>query len=155
MKKAANPAITHYEVTYCTCVDYPERRGPSFPVVHKGHRSVANIRFSTQGAATRYYEGILQGASDFSSEYVCWVEVVRWYTSGPARYVRKRVDRPRPARWVFDHNPAPTNAKGWSCNDGSPCAFCEVCAQDLVDKPTCEHVDQAAMNAWLALGEVR
>lgn len=146
-------AVSHYEVEYCNCVDHPERRDSSFSPVPAGFRRAHSERFSTQGAAVRYFEGLLRGESDFSSEYICWAAVYRCYAHRSGKCIRRRVDRERPARWVYDHEPAPKNVKGWSCVDGSPAAYCAVCEADLAEDGPCEHVDPEALANWLALGK--
>lgn len=144
---------TYFEVEYCVHVDHPERRDASF-ARRDEHRQANRQRFKTQGAAVTYYNEILKGQWDFGSEYMCWVQVYHVRPGKPARCVRKRVDRERPERWVYDHNPAPEGTSAWSCTDGSPAIYCQTCKKWMDDGVACDHVDQKALDNWLALGSV-
>jgi len=140
-----------YEVEFCTHVDHPEKRDASF-VRRDVHKQVNRDRFQSQGAAVGYFNQIVNGQWDFSSEYVCWVQVYHVRPHKRARCVRKRVDRERPERWVYDHNPAPEGTSAWSLNDGNPAVYCKTCNKWMDDGVACEHVKQEELEAWLALG---
>lgn len=141
----------YFEVEYCIFVDHPERRDSTF-MRRDVHRTVSHERFKTQGAAVRFQQGLLAGESDFSSEFICWVQVYHHRPNKRARCVRKRVDRERPGRWVYDLTPSPEGTSGWSLTDGTPFLLCETCRLTLHEGFPCKHVDQDELDAWLALG---
>ena len=144
------PNVEYFEVEYCVDVDHPERRGPGLS--KEKRRQASRERFKTQGAAVGYYKGILAGECDYSSEYMAWVQVFHVRPGKRARCVRKRVDRKRAGRWVYDLNPAPEGTKGWSLTDGTPFIYCVTCKLTLDEGFPCKHVDQDELEAWLALG---
>ena len=144
--------MSHYVVECCINVDHPEYRDASFQRRDK-HRVVNRFEYRSQRAAVAEFNAILDGGSDFASEYVCWVEVFYVRPGKRARTVRRRVDRERPARWVYDYNPSPEGTKGWSLTDGTPYLHCEQCGLWLDDGFPCKHVDQAELESWMALGE--
>lgn len=82
-----------YRVLYTIVVDRPWLRGPSFvcgtPV---GKRYAESDRYPSQGAAIRGMQRILDGQSDFPSEYVANVEIIS-YDGFKKRTIRKRIER--------------------------------------------------------------
>lgn len=144
--------MSHYEVQYCVHVDHPELRDESFSRRDE-HKSASSQRFETQGAAVCFFNEIVAGNWDYGSEYMCWVQVHEVRPGKAPRCVRKRVDRERSARWVYDHNPAPEGTSAWSLTDGTPAIYCKRCKLWLADGVSCKHIDQEELEAWLALGE--
>jgi len=142
---------TYYEVEFCTYVDHPERRDKSY-MRRDVHRTVSRERFATNREAVGFFNEIQEGHWDFSSEYVSWAQVYYHRPNKKARCVRKRVDRERPRRWVYDLTPSPEGTKGWSLTDGTPFLLCESCKLTLHEGFPCKHVDQDELEAWLALG---
>lgn len=143
--------MSYFEVEFCTHVDHPERRDASF-VRRDEHRQADRWRYETQGAAVGVFDEMVKGQWDCVSEYICWVQVYHVRQGQRARCVRKRVDRERPARWAYDLTPCPEGTRGWSLNDGTPFIYCETCKLTLDEGFPCKHVDQAELEAWLAVG---
>jgi hypothetical protein len=150
-----NNTIKGYRVSYTIIVDHPERRGPTYPEVAPLTRIHTSETFATQGAAVRYFEGMLAGESDFSSEYVSKVGVDRMYQGRSPRCVRRVVERARPARWLLDYAAKPANLKAWSLTDGTLFGTCERCKAAFAGEPKgatlCEHVDAAELATLLEL----
>ena len=143
--------MRRYEVEYCVHVDHPELRDSSY-LRRDEHKSASKRWFDTRAGALNFFNGALKGFEDCGSEYLCWIQVHTLEDGKLGRCIRKRVDRERPARWVFDHHPLPAPARGWSLRDGSPFAYCKECGLTLHEGFPCKHVDQADLDAWLALG---
>lgn len=137
-----NNTIAGYRVSFTIIVDHPELRGPSFAPVAPGTRIHTSETFTSQGAAVRYFDGILDGEADFASEYVSKVGVNRMYSGRSPRHVRLTVERARLARWALDYASPPAGVKAWSLTDGTLFAYCERCnaSLNLGDMP-CDHVD--------------
>lgn len=78
-----------FVVLFGTRVDHPELRGETYPVVPRNHRFLTAWHYLTQGAAVRVAEALMHhGECDFSSEYVCSVQVLRMYEGKSPRRVR-------------------------------------------------------------------
>jgi len=137
-----NNTITGYRVSYTIIVDHPERRDSTFAPVAPGTRIHTAEVFASQGAAVRYFDGLLAGEADFSSEYVSKATVDRMYSGRSPRCVRRTVERARPARWALDYAAKPAGVRAWSLTDGALFAYCERCGAGLcVDDRPCDHVD--------------
>lgn len=137
-----NNTIKGYRVNFTIIVDHPERRDASFAPVEPNTRIHTSIEFKTQGAAVRYFEGLLAGEDDFGSEYVSKASVDRLYVGRSPRTVRRQVERARPARWALDYAATPAGVKAWSLTDGTLFAYCERCKANLnLGAEPCEHVD--------------
>lgn len=146
----SNPT-PYYLVELCIHVDRPDLRDNSYRC-REEHRQVNKWTYQSQGAAVCVFNEILNGEWDFSSEYVCWVQVHHIRPGKRSRCVRRRVDRQRPERWVYDHNPTPEGTRGWSLTDGTPFLRCETCGLYVDDGVACKHVLDAELDAYLALG---
>ena len=94
-----------YIVQFVTEVDHPEHRDPSFIVqVQPGTRHTTKIPFESRGNALRFAQGLMDGESDFASEYTVAVEVYQPLDRHPwLRRALKRLRRDgRHAPWHPD-----------------------------------------------------
>ena len=136
-----NKEIQGYRVHYTIIIDHPERRDATYPVVSEGTRLHFNDYYPTQKQAVDRFNWLINGESDFESEYVSKVCVDRMYHNRSPRTVRLPVERNRPDRWAIDFAPALENVRFWSCYNGSLAAYCSVCRADLTSD-LCSHVDK-------------
>jgi len=110
-----------YRVQYTVTVDYPELRGPSYPVVPAGTKLPQTDKVRSWRNAQRRYKELLSGEDDYESEYISMVQATAIYpfgqgpthrTIGPLVY-RKRDDRGRITEQVSRGRRATTNREEW------------------------------------------
>lgn len=92
---STKPSKVSYVVYYTTCVDGPEQRDSTYPVVPKGHLIPSEVACHSLRAAISWIQAILDGEYDFESEYVTRVSAYR--VGGKRRAcVRREIRRDRP-----------------------------------------------------------
>jgi hypothetical protein len=90
---AANHKHSYFTVTYTYIIDFPERRGPSYPV-YPAHTAISLTKsFSSRRHAVSFFNELASGEGDCASDFTCSVSCMERWPEGPCRTVRKRIER--------------------------------------------------------------
>jgi hypothetical protein len=84
-----------FEVRYTITVDRPELRDASFAPVEPGKKLPQTAYFATQGEAVRFFNTLIAGEGDYSSEHVTSAQVLQKVPGKAARNIRKWTTRAR------------------------------------------------------------